>query len=168
METRNDFACWCWSLKRRAQSRSWTVAQVTISAVQNKNQHFHQGTTLGVFTLVTRGWAASEFLTCASKVNMMPNGERQIIGPDRSQTFWRAHQNFVAASPMWKPLLFWVFQLQTGQNKKPAPEYFRDRLFPFWEFRPNVWAWIGHWLKVRFCETNQSDQPWFFTNMSGW
>ncbi len=27
----------------------------------------------------------------------------QIIGPDRSQTFWRARQNFVAASPMWKP-----------------------------------------------------------------
>ena len=34
-----------------------------------------------------RGWAASEFLTCASKVNMMPNGEHQIIGPDRSQIF---------------------------------------------------------------------------------
>ncbi len=27
---------------------------------------------LGVFTLVTRGWAASEFLTRASKFNMMP------------------------------------------------------------------------------------------------
>ncbi len=42
---------------------------------------------LGVFTLVTRGWAASEFLTRASKFNMMPNGEHQIIGPDRSQNF---------------------------------------------------------------------------------
>ncbi len=42
---------------------------------------------IGVFILVTRGWAASEFLTCASKFNMMPNGEHQIIGPDRSQTF---------------------------------------------------------------------------------
>ncbi len=30
---------------------------------------------LGVFTLVTRGWAASEFLTRASKFNMRPNGE---------------------------------------------------------------------------------------------
>ncbi len=29
---------------------------------------------LGVFTLVTRGWAASEFLT--------PNGEHPMIGPD--------------------------------------------------------------------------------------
>ncbi len=29
----------------------------------------------GVSTLVTRGWAASEFLTRASKVNMTPNGE---------------------------------------------------------------------------------------------
>ncbi len=33
-------------------------------------------TSLGVFTLVTRSWAASEFLTWASKVNMMPNGDR--------------------------------------------------------------------------------------------
>ncbi len=46
------------------------------------------------------GWAASDFLTRASKfcragvkVNMTPNGERQIVGPDRSQFF-------VAASPM--------------------------------------------------------------------
>ncbi len=31
-------------------------------------------TPLGVFTLVTRGWAASEFLTRASKFNMTPNG----------------------------------------------------------------------------------------------
>ncbi len=37
---------------------------------------------LGVFTLVTRGWAASEFLTRVTKFNMMPNGECQIIGPD--------------------------------------------------------------------------------------
>ncbi len=37
---------------------------------------------LGVFTLVTRSWAASEFLTHASKVNMTPNGEHQIIGLD--------------------------------------------------------------------------------------
>ncbi len=37
--------------------------------------------------LVKRGWAASKFLTRASKVNMMPNGEHQIISPDRSQTF---------------------------------------------------------------------------------
>ncbi len=29
---------------------------------------------IGVFTLVTRGWAASEFLMRASKFNMMPNG----------------------------------------------------------------------------------------------
>ncbi len=29
---------------------------------------------IGVFTLVTRGWAASEFLTRASKFNMTPNG----------------------------------------------------------------------------------------------
>ncbi len=29
---------------------------------------------LGVFTLVTRGWAASEFLTPVSKFNMTPNG----------------------------------------------------------------------------------------------
>ncbi len=42
---------------------------------------------LGVFTLVTRGWAASEFLTRVSKFNMTPNGEHQIIGPDRSQIF---------------------------------------------------------------------------------
>ena len=28
---------------------------------------------LGVFTLVTRGWVASEFLTHASKFNMTPN-----------------------------------------------------------------------------------------------
>ena len=49
---------------------------------------------IGVFTLVTRGWAASEFLTRASKVNMTPNGE-----------FLKLCQNFVAASPMWKPLL---------------------------------------------------------------
>ena len=37
---------------------------------------------LGVFMLVTRCWAASEYLMHASKFNMMPNGERQIIGPD--------------------------------------------------------------------------------------
>ncbi len=29
---------------------------------------------IGVFTLVTRGWAASEFLTRASKFNMTPTG----------------------------------------------------------------------------------------------
>ncbi len=40
------------------------------------------------------GWVASEFLTRTSKyrrmgikVNMTPNGEHQIIGPDRSQIF---------------------------------------------------------------------------------
>ncbi len=43
--------------------------------------------TIGVFTLVTRGWAASEFLTLASKFSMTPNGECQIIGPDRSHIF---------------------------------------------------------------------------------
>ncbi len=43
--------------------------------------------TIGVFTLVTRGWVESEFLMRASKVNMTPNGEHQIIGLDRSQTF---------------------------------------------------------------------------------
>ncbi len=37
--------------------------------------------------MVTRGWAASEFLTRASTFNMTPNGEHQIIGPDRSQIF---------------------------------------------------------------------------------
>ncbi len=31
-------------------------------------------TAIGVFTLVTRGWAASEFLMCASTFNMTPNG----------------------------------------------------------------------------------------------
>ncbi len=40
-----------------------------------------------VFTLVTRGWAASKFLMRASKFNMTPNGECQIIGPDRSHIF---------------------------------------------------------------------------------
>ncbi len=29
---------------------------------------------IGVFTLVTRGWAASEFLTRVSKFNVTPNG----------------------------------------------------------------------------------------------
>ncbi len=42
---------------------------------------------IGVFTLVTRGWAASEFLTRTSKFNMTPNGECQIMGPDQSQIF---------------------------------------------------------------------------------
>ncbi len=42
---------------------------------------------LGVFMLVTLGWVVSEFLTHASKFNMMPNGECQIISPDRSHIF---------------------------------------------------------------------------------
>ena len=49
--------------------------------------HANRRVRIGVFTLVTRGWAVSEFLTCESKFNMTLNGERQIIGPDRSHVF---------------------------------------------------------------------------------
>ncbi len=38
-----------------------------------------QSMTIGVFTLGTRGWVASEFLTRASKFNMTPNGDRPHI-----------------------------------------------------------------------------------------
>ncbi len=54
---------------------------------------------LGVFTLVTRSWAASEFLTGTSKFNMMPNGERQIIGPGRSHIFDAGVNFLTRASP---------------------------------------------------------------------
>ncbi len=55
---------------------------------------------IGVFTLVMRGWVASEFLTHASKFNMTPNGDHQIIGPDQSHMF-DAGVNFLThASPV--------------------------------------------------------------------
>ncbi len=50
--------------------------------------------TLGVFTLVTRGWAASEFLTRASKFNMTPN-----------RPFWRGRQFFDARVSNVKTLI---------------------------------------------------------------
>ncbi len=57
----------------------WFESHVKICTLQGTST---QVTALGVFTLVTRGWAASEFLTRASKFNMTPNG-----------AFWRArHQ----------------------------------------------------------------------------
>ncbi len=54
---------------------------------------------IGVFTLVTRGWAASEFLTHASNFNMTPNGEHQIMGPDRSHIFDAGVNFLTRASP---------------------------------------------------------------------
>ncbi len=71
-----------------------------LSELVNGDQLQHHCDTIGVFTLVTRVWAASEFLTLASKVNMTPNGEHQIIRPDRSHIFDARVKNFVAASPM--------------------------------------------------------------------
>ncbi len=62
-------------------------------------------TGIGVFMLVTWVWAASEFLTCPSKFNMMPNGEPQIIGPDRSHIFDVGINFLRRASPTWKPLM---------------------------------------------------------------
>ena len=60
---------------------------------------------IGVFTLVTRGWAASELLMRVSKFNMTPNGECQIISPDRSHIFDAGVNFLTRASPTWKPLL---------------------------------------------------------------
>ncbi len=54
---------------------------------------------IGVFRLVTRGWAASEFLTRASKFNMTPSGEHQIISPDRSHIFDAGVNFLTRASP---------------------------------------------------------------------
>ncbi len=47
---------------------------VTSCAQRPQDKRITIANALGVFTLVTRGWAASEFLMSASKFNMTPNG----------------------------------------------------------------------------------------------
>ncbi len=58
-----------------------------------QNSAFSVDFRIGVFTLVTRGWAASEFLTQTSKFNMTPNG-----------AFWRGRQFFDARVTNMKTL----------------------------------------------------------------
>ncbi len=52
---------------------------------KTQNSAFSVDFRIGVFTLVLRGWAVSEFLTRTSKFNMTPNG-----------AFWRRRQFFDA------------------------------------------------------------------------
>ncbi len=73
------------------------------TATCTRDEPCKTGVSLGVFTLVTRGWAASEFLTCASKFNMTPNGEHQIIGLDRSHIFDAGVNFLTRASLTSKP-----------------------------------------------------------------
>ncbi len=108
---------------------------------------------LGVFTWVTHGWVASEFLRQVSKFNMTPNGEHQIIGPDRSHIFEVGVNFLMRASPMWKPLftldtwctlyhivsVIWLFKKTcTTQIFESLP--LKSKL--------NSWCYLGcFWLK---------------------